>query len=70
MAISSEEEGSRIFGSFAAHLRAAYPASAAVFDGMAAKERSHGQKLIDLHIRRFGDHIPLLRRDDVAGYYD
>ncbi|MDA8741102.1 rubrerythrin family protein, partial [Rhodobacteraceae bacterium] len=46
MAISSEEEGSRIFGSFAAYLRAAYPASAAVFDGMAAKERSHGQKLM------------------------
>ena len=70
MAISSEEEGSRIFGSFAARLRAAYPASAAVFEGMAAKERSHGQKLIDLHVCRFGDHIPLLRRDHVAGYYD
>ena len=70
MATSSEEGGSLIFGSFAAHLRAAYPASAAVFDGMAAEERSHGQKLIDLHIHRFEDHILLLRCDHVAGYYD
>ena len=68
--ISSEEEDSRIFRSFAAHLRAAYPASAAVFDGMASEEDSHRQQLIDLHIRRFGDHIPLLRRDHVAGYYE
>ena len=70
LAISSEEEDSRIFRSFAAHLRAAYPASAAVFDGMASEEDSHRQQLIDLHIRRFGDHIPLLRRDHVAGYYE
>ena len=70
LAISSEEEDARIFRSFAAHLRAAYPASAAVFDGMATEEDSHRQQLIDLHILRFGDHIPLLRRDHVAGYYE
>lgn len=70
LAISSEEEDARIFRSFAAHLRAAYPASAVVFDGMATEEYSHRQQLIDLHILRFGDHIPLLRRYHVAGYYE
>ena len=39
LAISSEEEDGKIYAAYAAKLRAQYPASAAVFDGMAAEER-------------------------------
>lgn len=69
LAISSEEEDASIYRSFAAHLRAEYPASAAIFDGMAVEENNHRQQLTDLYVQRFGDHIPLLRREHVAGYY-
>lgn len=69
LAISSEEDDARIYRSYAQMLRADYPDSAAVFDGMAAEEDSHRQRLIDLHTARFGDVIPLIRREHVAGYY-
>ncbi len=69
LAISSEEDDSRIYRSFAERLRADYPASAAVFEGMAIEEDGHRQQLIDLHRARFGDVIPLLRREHVAGFY-
>ena len=42
LAISSEEEDGRIYSAYAARLRAQYPASAAVFDGMAARRMSIG----------------------------
>ena len=48
LAISSEEDDARIYRSYAQRLRADYPATAAVFDGMAAEEDDHRQKLIDL----------------------
>jgi rubrerythrin len=69
LAISSEEDDARIYRSFAGRLQADYPASAAVFDGMAQEEDNHRQRLIDLHRARFGDLIPLIRRDHVAGFY-
>ena len=69
LAISSEEDDSRIYRTYAQHLRADYPASAAVFDDMAAEEESHRRRLIDLHRARFGEVIPLIRREHVAGYY-
>jgi rubrerythrin len=69
LAISSEEDDARIYRSFGAKLSADYPASAAVFDGMAAEEDTHRQRLIELHRQRFGDVIPLIRREHVAGYY-
>ena len=50
-------------------LRADYPASAAVFDGMAAEEDGHRQRLIEIHRARFGEMIPLIRREHVAGFY-
>ncbi len=68
LAISSEEDDARIYRSFAEHLRGDYPASAAVFDGMAAEEDGHRQALIALHRIRFGDHVPLIRREHVAGH--
>ncbi|MGJ8622016.1 MAG: iron exporter MbfA [Yoonia sp.] len=69
LAISSEEDDAQIYRGYAAHLREDFPASAAVFDGMAAEEDNHRRRLIDLHTRRFGDVIPLIRREHVSGYY-
>ncbi|MBB5722958.1 rubrerythrin [Loktanella ponticola] len=69
LAISSEEDDARIYRQYAHMLRDDYPASAAIFDGMATEEDGHRQRLIDLHTQRFGDVIPLIRREHVAGYY-
>lgn len=69
LAISSEEDDARIYRSFGEMLRGDYPASASVFDGMAKEEDGHRQRLIDLHRARFGEVIPLIRREHVAGYY-
>ncbi|MBL4928130.1 iron exporter MbfA [Fuscibacter oryzae] len=69
LAISSEEDDARIYRSYAERLRADYPGSAAVFDGMAEEEDNHRRRLIDLHQDRFGPVIPLIRREHVAGFY-
>jgi len=69
LAISAEEDDARIYRSFADRLSADYPASAAVLDGMAAEEDTHRQRLIELHRARFGEMIPLIRREHVAGFY-
>lgn len=69
LAISSEEDDARIYRGYAETLRGDFPDSAAVFEGMAAEEDQHRKRLIDLHQERFGDTIPLIRREHVAGYY-
>ncbi len=69
LAISSEEDDGRIYRSYAEMLRTDYPASAAVFDGMAEEEDIHRTRLIDLHQIRFGNVIPLIRREHVSGFY-
>lgn len=69
LAISSEEDDGRIYATYAERLRADYPASAAIFDGMAAEENEHRRRLIAAYEARFGKVIPLLRREHVAGYY-
>ena len=70
LAISAEEDDARIYKSYAEGLREDYPASAEVFDRMAEEENLHRQSLIDLFQQRFGDSIPLIRRDHVQGYYE
>lgn len=70
LAISSEEDDSRIYRAYADGLRTDFPASAEVFDRMAEEENLHRQSLIDLFKRRFGDSIPLIRREHVRGYYE
>ncbi|WP_113261373.1 iron exporter MbfA [Agrobacterium cavarae] len=70
LAISSEEDDSRIYRSYADHLRAQYPQSAKIFDDMAEVEHAHRNVLIDMHKRRFGDVIPLIRREHVRGFYE
>jgi rubrerythrin len=69
LAISSEEDDARIYRTYSASLMVDFPDTAKIFDGMAAEEDEHRQLLIDLHKERFGDVIPLIRREHVAGYY-
>ena len=69
LAISSEEDDARIYRTYAGRLRTDYPDTAAIFDGMAREEDTHRQRLIDLHRVRFGEVIPLIRREHVAGFY-
>lgn len=68
LAISLEEEDSRIYGEFAAGLRERYPASSAIFDEMQLEETHHRARLIETFRARFGEHIPLIRRQDVKGF--
>ncbi|MDQ2803314.1 MAG: rubrerythrin [Pseudomonadota bacterium] len=67
LAISSEEEDGRIYADFADSLRDEFPDSAQVFAEMTAEEGEHRRRLIDGYVSRFGDHIPLVRRQDVRG---
>jgi rubrerythrin len=69
LAIYSEEDDARIYRHYAQRLRSEYPGSAAIFDGMAEEEDHHRQSLIDLHRTRFGEVIPLIRREHVAGAF-
>jgi len=68
LAISNEEEDSRIYRGFAEGLRAQYGASAKVFDEMAEEEVHHRTMLFDLYRSKFGDYLPLIRRQDVKGF--
>jgi rubrerythrin len=69
LAISSEEDDGRIYRWYAERLRQEYPHSADAFEALAAEEDGHRQSLIDEHRRRFGEVIPLIRREHVAGFY-
>ena len=68
LAISNEEEDSRIYRGFAEGLRGAFPASAKVFDEMADEEVRHRTMLFDLYRTKFGEYLPLIRRQDVKGF--
>ena len=70
LAISSEEDDGRIYHAYADGLRADFPQSAKVFDGMADEEDRHRGALIALHQQRFGERIPLIRREHVRGFYE
>ena len=68
LAISSEETDARIYADFAAGLKADYSATAQIFKEMEAEEDEHRRELIEEYRRRFGEHIPLIRREDVKGF--
>ncbi|HOO16073.1 MAG: rubrerythrin [Phycisphaerae bacterium] len=68
LAIGLEEEDARIFADFADGLRQDYPASAEIFDRMQQEEANHRRRLFDVYRERFGEHIPLVRREDVRGF--
>jgi rubrerythrin len=68
LAIASEEEDGRVYADFADGLRESYPATAKLFEDMREEESQHRASLIETYRERFGEHIPLLRRDDVKGF--
>ncbi|HEY4363993.1 MAG TPA: ferritin family protein [Bryobacteraceae bacterium] len=68
LAIGLEEEDSRVYADFADGLRETYPSTAKMFEEMQAEESGHRTSLIDQYRRTFGDHIPLIRRQDVRGF--
>jgi len=68
LAITNEEEDSRIYRGFAEGLRQQYPASAKVFEEMAEEEVRHRSMLFDLYREKFGEYLPLIRRQDVSGF--
>jgi rubrerythrin len=68
LAITSEEEDSRVYRDFAEGLRERFPASATMFDEMADEEVRHRTALYDLYRQKFGEHLPLVRRQDVKGF--
>lgn len=68
VAIAAEEEDSRIYMSFAEDLTERYPDSAKVFQEMAEEEKGHRHMLLELYEKRFGEHLPPIRRENVKGF--
>ena len=68
LAISNEDEDSRIYRGFAEGLRESFPASAQVFVEMADEEVRHRTMLFDMYREKFGEYLPLIRRQDVKGF--
>jgi rubrerythrin len=68
LAISNEDEDNRIYRSFADRLRGQYPETADMYDKMAQEEIGHRDMLLALHRQKFGDFLPLIRRQDVKGF--
>jgi len=68
LAIELEEQDSRIYGDFAEGLRENFPASAQMFQRMREEEVTHRKRLFEMYRERFGEHIPLIRREDVKGF--
>ncbi|HEY4855125.1 MAG TPA: ferritin family protein [Xanthobacteraceae bacterium] len=68
LAITNEEEDSRIYRGFAEGLREKFGASAKVLDEMADEEVRHRKMLFDLYRSKFGEYLPLIRRQDVKGF--
>lgn len=68
LAIALEEQDARIYGDFVDGLRENYPATADMFVRLRQEEEGHRHRLTELFRQRFGEHIPLMRREDVKGF--
>jgi rubrerythrin len=68
LAITLEEEHSRIYRDIAEAMQGSYPGTAKVFTEMQAEEQGHHKALLQMFQSKFGDHIPLIRRQDVKGF--
>src|SRR5260370_2756510 len=66
--IGAEEEDGRIYGEFADALREEYPSTADMFEAMRLEEVGHRDRLFEMFRQRFGEHIPLIRRENVKGF--
>src|SRR5208337_2753091 len=70
LAITLEEEDERVYSDFAEGLRQDYPGTTSVFEGMRQEESGHRRRLLELYRQKFGEHIPLIRRQDVRGFVE
>src|SRR5262245_13612843 len=70
LAITLEEEDIRSYSDLAEALRETYPGTARMFTAMSAEEDGHRHRLLDLYRKKFGDHIPMIRRQDVKGFLE
>lgn len=68
LAIQAEEEDGRIYADLAERIRKDYPETAKSLQAMHDEEDGHRHRLINLYRERFGEHIPLIRRQDVRGF--
>jgi rubrerythrin len=68
LAVSLEEEDAKILQEFARVLRPNYPKASAELDAMRQEEDGHRHRLVELFRSRFGEEIPLLRREDIQGF--
>lgn len=68
LAISLEDEDSRIYRDYAERMKDKYPETASILQTMHEVELSHHRRLTELFKGRFGDHIPYFRRQDVKGF--
>ena len=68
LAISLEEEDSRIYRDYAERMKEKYPETASILRSMSEVELSHHRRLIEVFQGRFGDHVPYFRRQDVKGF--
>jgi rubrerythrin len=68
LAITLEEEHSRIYGDIAERMKSPFPGTAKIFTEMQTEEKEHHSRLVDMYRSKFGDHIPLIRRQDIKGF--
>src|SRR5436309_9483316 len=68
LAIALEEEDARVYGDFAEGLESTYPEQAEKLKNMRQDEEGHRNRLLELYRSRFGEHVPLIRRQDVRGF--
>ena len=68
LAIQAEEEDGRIYSDLAERVGKDYPDTARSLKAMHNEEDRHRHRLIELYREKFGEHIPLIRRQDVKGF--
>jgi rubrerythrin len=70
LAVMLEEEDNRTYLDLSEAMRDTYPGTAKMFAAMAEEENDHRHRLLDLYQEKFGDHIPMIRRQDVKGFLE
>jgi rubrerythrin len=68
LAISLEEEDSRIYRHFRERLKKKHPEVAAIIQPIYDEEISHQARLTGLYHQTFGDHVLFIRTHDVKGF--
>jgi len=68
LAIGLEEEDGRIYADLAEAVKQTHPAHAEEFRRLREEEDGHRARLLELYRQKFGEHVPLIRRQDVKGF--